>query len=242
MRSSQVRRRAGVLCAFLLMGSATLAAQTQQKGAQKSGVKIPVDNYDEMFNRYLREARETPSPAKAGDAWTWMSSLALDTRARRVNDVITINVIENIVGAGTADSALDKKGEASVTGFSFFGLEKKLPSLVDPTNLAGIKGDTTFKGSGATNRSGVLTAVLAARVREVLPNGDLFIEGVREIEINGDQQVIVLTGVVRTVDIGPGNVVPSTSIGQLRIKYFGNGLMKDNLKPGWLIRVLNKIF
>ena len=83
---------------------------------------------------------------------------------------------------------------------------------------------------------------MTARVTDVLPNGDLVVEGVREIEINGDRQIVVLTGVVRAADIGPSNVVLSTSIGQLRIRYFGRGLMKDNLKPGWLIRVLNKVF
>ena len=51
-----------------------------------------------------------------------------------------------------------------------------------------------------------------------------------------------LGAVVRAFDIGPGNVVPSTAIGQMRIRYFGRGLIKDNLQPGWLIRVLNKIF
>jgi flagellar L-ring protein precursor FlgH len=68
------------------------------------------------------------------------------------------------------------------------------------------------------------------------------LEGIREIDINGDRQVIVLTGVVRTTDLLPDNSVLSARVGQLRIRYFGNGLMKDNLKPGWLIRVLNKIF
>ena len=68
------------------------------------------------------------------------------------------------------------------------------------------------------------------------------IEGAREIEINGDLQMEVLTGVVRPVDIGKDNVVLSPSIGQLRIRYFGRGLIKDNLKPGWLIRAMNKIF
>ena len=47
---------------------------------------------------------------------------------------------------------------------------------------------------------------------------------------------------VRPVDIGRDNVVLSPSIGQLRIRYFGRGLIKDNLKPGWLIRAMNKIF
>ena len=102
--------------------------------------------------------------------------------------------------------------------------------------------NTTFKGGGATSRSGDLSAVITARVSEVLPNGDLALEGVREIDINGDRQIIVLTGVVRTADVGPGNVVPSTAIGQMRIRYFGRGLIKDNLSPGWLVRILNKIF
>jgi len=47
---------------------------------------------------------------------------------------------------------------------------------------------------------------------------------------------------VRTADIGPGNVVASTAVGQMQIRYFGKGLMKDNLNPGWLIRALNKVF
>jgi flagellar L-ring protein precursor FlgH len=79
-------------------------------------------------------------------------------------------------------------------------------------------------------------------VAQVLPNGDLQIEGTREIDINGDRQTILLTGVVRPVDIGPGNVVSSTLIGDMRIRYFGRGLIKDNLTPGWLVRFLNKIF
>ncbi len=52
----------------------------------------------------------------------------------------------------------------------------------------------------------------------------------------------VLTGVCRPRDVSDQNVVLSPSIGQLRIRYFGRGLMKDNLKPGWLVRILNKVF
>ncbi len=84
--------------------------------------------------------------------------------------------------------------------------------------------------------------MMTARVADVLPSGDLVVEGVREIGINGDRQMIVLTGVVRAADVGPTNVVSSTQIGQLRIQYFGQGLMKDSLSPGWLLRILNKVF
>jgi flagellar L-ring protein precursor FlgH len=83
---------------------------------------------------------------------------------------------------------------------------------------------------------------MTARVAELLPNGTMVIEGIREIEINGDRQIVVLTGLVRPSDIGPGNVVASPAIGEMRIRYFGRGLIKDNLQPGWLVKALNKIF
>jgi flagellar L-ring protein precursor FlgH len=83
---------------------------------------------------------------------------------------------------------------------------------------------------------------MTSRVTEVLPNGDLVVEGVREIDINGDRTLIVLTGVIRAIDILPGNVIPSSRIGQLRIRSLSQGLINDSLTPGWLIRILNKIF
>jgi len=154
----------------------------------------------------------------------------------------TINVVENIVGSGSADSALDKKGAGQAAVTQLFGVQSKLPSFIDPTNLVGAASSTTFKGSGSTNRALTLTATMTARVTEVLPNGDLVLEGARELDINGDRQVVVLTGVVRPSSLSKDNSVPSTAIGQLRIRYFGNGLIKDNLRPGILIRILNKLF
>jgi flagellar L-ring protein precursor FlgH len=171
-----------------------------------------------------------------------MNSLMVDTRARHLNDLVTVRVVESITASGTADSSTNKATGASVGVPNLFGLEGKLPALIDPSNMVSAKTNTTFKGGGSTNRAGDVTAVITARVAEVLPNGDLVVEGVREIEINGDRQIVILTGVARVADIAPGNVVLSSALGQLQIRYFGRGLIKDNLSPGWLIRVMNKIF
>lgn len=211
--------------------------QKVQKGASP---KAP-DTYEELYARYLAAARALPVTTSAPDA-SWMSGLFPDLRARRVNDLVTVRVVESVSAAGTADSSLDKnsKGSASVT--KLFGLDTKFPGWLDPTSLANASANTTFKGGGQTTRTGDLTATISARVVEVLPNGDLALEGVREVDINGDLQIIVLSGVVRTADIGPGNVVPSTAVGQMRIRYFGRGLIKDNLQPGWIVKILNKIF
>jgi flagellar L-ring protein precursor FlgH len=204
-----------------------------------SAQKPSSDNYDDIYRRYLGSARATERPDAS---IAWMSGLASDPRARGLNDLVTVRVIESISAAGTADSSLSKKGAGSASVTKMFGLEDKLPGFIDPTALAGLSSETSFEGGGTTVRTGELSAVMTARVAEVLPNGDLVLEGAREIDINGDRQIVVLTGVVRPVDITPNNVVLSTQIGQLRIRYFGRGLIKDNLKPGWLIRILNKIF
>lgn len=227
--------RVGLAIALAVLAAAPTAAQ---KNTQPTGS----DNYDVLYARYLESARRTGTAPAAGPSIDWISNLGLDSRARRLNDLVTIKVVENIEGAGSADSALDKNSKASAGVGSLFGATKKLPGAIDPSNLAGTTSNTSFKGSGTTTRSGALTATITARVLEVLPNGDLVLEGAREIEINGDRQMVVLTGVCRPRDVSDQNVVLSPSIGQLRIRYFGRGLMKDNLKPGWLIRILNKVF
>jgi len=219
--------RTTALAFGIVFAAVTLHAQTPGKRS---------DNYDELYEKYLAEARQSAAAsAPAQQPWGWMSNLGQDFRARRVNDLLTINVIESITGTGSADAALDKQSSANFGFNPNLGFPTKSPTFDGSTN-------TDFKGGGTTTRAGMLQAQMTARVADVLPNGDLVIEGVREIEINGDRQIVVLTGVVRAVDVNPRNAVASTSIGQLRIRYFGRGLMKDNLQPGWLIRVLNKVF
>jgi flagellar L-ring protein precursor FlgH len=230
------RRLVAATAALMIVFFAGTASAEEKKGKKPAAS----DNYDELYERYLQAARAS-APASGTDI-AWMAGLSSDLRARRVNDLVTIKVIESISAVGSADSSLDKSSSGSASVGKFFGLEGRLPSAVDPTSLASVSAGTKFKGAGQTSRSGDLTAIITARVVEVLPNGDLVLEGAREIDINGDRQVAVLTGVLRTSDIQPNNVALSTSVGQLRIRYFGRGLIKDNLQPGWLIRVLNKIF
>ena len=186
-------------------------------------------NYDEIYAQFLETARKLPPP----DA-LWMADLASDPIAHHVNDLVTVRVMESLSATGTADSNVGKSSKADLT----------LPTPTSKlfSKLVPASSDTSFKGAGSTTRAGDLSAVVTGRVAEVLPNGDLFIESVREITINDDRQVVVLTGVARVADISPGNVVLSTSLGELQIRYFGRGLMKDNLSPGWLVRILNKIF
>ena len=198
-------------------------------GAQQA-VAINATKYNELYERYLTSARKSPAPST-----NWMADLTTDPKARRRDDLVTVSVIENLTATGSADANVQKKTDADV----------KIPMPRIAQELARVlphSAETDFNGSGGTTRSTQLSATLTARVVEVLPNGDLVIEGVREIDINGDRSLIVLTGVVRSIDIGQANVVSSSRIGQLQIKSLSQGLIKDSLTPGWLIRILNKVF
>jgi flagellar L-ring protein precursor FlgH len=223
--------------ALVLVMAAGAQAQSKTKGKEEA--------YDAAVTRHLETARALArGNAAATDepSMDWITGLTSDRRARNVNDLITIRVVENIEAAGSADAQLNKASSASAAVPSLFGIESKLPSMIDPTNLASASADSQFKGGGTTTRTSQLTATMTARVAEVLPNGDLVLEGVRELDLNGERQIVVLTGIVRAMDVRRNNSVLSTQVGQLRIQYYGRGLMKDNLKPGWLVRVLNKIF
>lgn len=198
-------------------------------GAAVTPARAQGTNYDEAYASYLAAARRSPN-----GAGMWMNDLTSDLRARRVNDLVTIRVVESMTASGSADSNVGKAGSGSVALPGRLGtmIGKVLPS----------SSQTTFQGSGGTTRSTELSATLTARVTEVLPSGNLVVEGVREVDINGDRSVVVLSGVVRVEDIQPGNVVLSTQVGQLRIRSLSAGLIKDSLTPGWLLRMLNKIF
>lgn len=186
--------------------------------------------YDALYAEYLSTARTMPTAIRP-----WIYDLTGDRRARHVNDLVTIRVVESLSANGAADSTINKSsaGDVFIPGTQVGKiLERIVPNSTD----------TQFNGSGGTNRTTQLSATLTARVMEVLPNGDLVVEGVREVVINGDSSIVVLTGVVRQNDIGTTNTVLSPFIGQLRIQAYTDGVIKDSLKPGWLIRILNKIF
>ena len=210
--------------------SPAAAQQAATVSTQGAGATVTTRKYEDLYERYLASARKTQARPQM-----WMADLASDPKARRLNDLVTVSVIENLSATGSADSNVDKASSANVV----------IPGTQIADQLARLfpySSETAHKGSGATTRSTQLSATVTARVVEVLPNGDLVIEGVREVDINGDRSLVILTGVVRQFDVQSGNVVSSARIGQLQIRSLSQGLIKDSLTPGWLIRALNKVF
>jgi flagellar L-ring protein precursor FlgH len=98
-----------------------------------------------------------------------------------------------------------------------------------------------FAGTGSTSRTGQLQAFVSAKVTEVMPNGDMAIEGTKEVTINRERQILRIRGQVRSRDVTPNNVVLSTAIANMEVVFDGKGIVSDANKPGFLYRFFSWI-
>ncbi len=169
----------------------------------------------------------------------------VDQRAKSIGDIITVNIIEVSQASEAATTDLTKKSTTHAGIPNFFGWETKYVNThpyIDPSNLINANTQNDFSGSGNTTRGGSLTATISAKVVDVLPSGNLAIEGKREIYINNEKKEILLQGVVRPRDIAYDNSVLSTQVADAKMIYTGIGVVGDKQRPGWLARVLDLVW
>jgi flagellar L-ring protein FlgH len=194
------------------------------------------------LDRYVSEAtaRSAASqPATPGSIWSPGSRLAdaaRDLRASQVDDILTILVVEK---ASAVASGTTKTSRASSTKNSIGALAGVTRATGPWANLAGTSGATQLSGDGTTSRDLVLNTTLTARVVAVLPNGAMLVESFKDVSINSERQTIMVRGVVRPADIGPGNTVLSDRVAQLEVRVNGKGVVGDAIRrPFFLYRLL----
>jgi len=195
------------------------------------------------------KTEESRSPIAGGNSlWRDTASLYEDAKARRLNDLITINVVENISGSGTADTKASRKSSVDAGVDNIFGI----PTDLYLKNLYGrnmtfgpaVKGSMqdAFTGSGATTRQGKLIGTITAKVVEVMPNGTLAIESRKEITINNEKQILILRGMVRPDDIAIDNTVLSNRVADAEVFFVGDGVVNGKQDTGWLVKLVDKIW
>jgi len=161
------------------------------------------------------------------------ASLVTNLKAHQVGDLLTIIITENATANATSKTKADNKSEHSGgAGLGFLNFIKPW----------GVSAENKYKGDGNTQRNGSLEAEITAKITEVLSNGDLRIAGTRMININGEKQLIEITGVCRPRDIRPDNTIMSTYVSDAQIAYNGAGIINDNSQPGVVTKVLNWLF
>lgn len=206
------------------------------------------------------------SSARAGSLWTDSATnergMFADKRAKRVGDIVTIVVQENTVGSNSLQLKTARKVDAG-TGNPVTNLlnqfitalpgtilgknrltdnmtKKRVPGagLTVPTLDA--SGSSDYTGGGSITNSQVATSRVAVTVVDVLPNGNMVVEGVRLVRFGGESQFGSLRGVVRAADVQKDNTVLSTNIADAQVEFVSEGSLTEAEKQGWLLRLANK--
>ena len=195
----------------------------------------PLDEYVAAAHR--RAAAATPeSPGSLYAAPATLADMASDFRARNVDDIVTIVVNEQASAAATGTTKTSRASSANAAITSAAGALSAAGRLA---NLLNTNSAQSLSGQGTTSRQTTLTALLGARVVDVLPNGYLVIEGSKTTLVNSENQVITVRGVVRPNDLSNANTVQSGSIAQLELKINGRGVVNDVVRrPNFLYRLL----
>jgi flagellar L-ring protein precursor FlgH len=185
-----------------------------------------------------------------------------DQRASNVGDILTVNIDISdsaTIGNTTARSRATTE-DAGLT--NFLGLERAIPNALfgpaagdaagsgdeaarnayDPATLVGANSGTSYEGAGSVNRSEAISMTVAAIVTDVLPNGNLVIQGRQEVRVNFEKRELLLAGIVRPEDISSGNTIAHTQIAEARISYGGKGQITDVQQPRYGTQLYDIIF
>lgn len=226
-----------VLIIFLttaFYGCVTLPSQKQQMQAHTTDMR---GHEFETFSAPV---------ASEGSLWTDGSSKGLfgDMRAMQVGDLVTVRISEKPTGKLSAKTQTSRDSSIQAGIPNLLGVMESYGNNHSLDNDSMFKANfkPSFKGEGSNSRDGELDAYITARVIQVLSNGNLRILGRQDIKVNRETQHITVSGIIRPEDINTNNEVQSTYIADARIEYSGDGPIADKQRPGWLMRVLDRIW
>ncbi len=213
-----------------------------------SGCATPAKNLPPQPQPYVHKESDLPKPAD-GSLWVDSASLFEDRRARRLNDLVTINIFEKISGSNKAETSTGKETSYDAGIDNFFGAKPPYKNLgnfwgsgnpLKPTIKASAK--NSFDGTGESVQEGNLTGTITAKVIAVQPNGNLVIDSRKEITLNNEKQILVLQGIIRPEDISSDNSISSLKVADAKLYFVGDGIITEKQSPGWLGRMVDQVW
>lgn len=187
------------------------------------------------------------SAARANSLWPSTGSIErsmfADRKAAASGDILTIVVDESAVAQSTQNKKSERESslDDAVQQFLFKAATSGLGTHAGGLPGTSFTGKSSYSGGGSVNNSQSLSARAAVLVTDVLPNGNLVIEGVRIVTFSGETQYVVLHGLVRQDDIARDNTVTSSNIADARVEFVAEGSLTDAQKRGWLAKVYEKL-
>ena len=181
-------------------------------------------------------------PATSGTIYQPARGLSLfdDVKARRIGDTVTIRLAERTQASKSAstDSSKESRLDTGVPTFLGGGV------TMNGDNILNNEWSTSqdFEGRGSSSQSNRLDGNITVTVADVYPNGNLLVRGEKWLTLNQGEEFVQISGIVRPVDIGPDNSVPSYKVADARITYAGKGALADANSPGLLSRFFMKLW
>jgi flagellar L-ring protein precursor FlgH len=204
----------------------------------------PPKYVEQMPSKVAQNIKNDP-----GSLFTNGDNLFSDTKAKKVNDIVTVLITEQITQSSQASKKLSESNndngglfDATISGGAYVGGRKiGLAKTGIGINFPSMNSSRTFQGSGAQQNKEQFETTITARIVKILANGNYYIYGTREIYINGEKQIIEISGVIRPQDISPQNTIDSKYIADAKILYKTEGDMNTYTRPGWLARIWSAI-
>src|ERR1700710_297125 len=164
-----------------------------------------------------------------------------DQRASRIGDIltVTVNITDKANIANETQRSRSNKEDSGITDFigaQTLGVQAK---KVLPGRILTADSTASSDGKGSVNRQEALQTNVAAVVTQVLPNGNLVVEGKQEIRVNFEIRELIVAGIVRPEDIQSDNTIDSSKIAQARIAYGGRGQISDVQQPRYGPQVMD---
>lgn len=167
-----------------------------------------------------------------------------DAKARRIGDILTVALMEDTNSSKSSSTSTDREQTTNVENPTLFGTtpEFNLPGVLplattdDLTLESNLSSSHEFSGSADSDQSNSLSGTITVSVAQVLPNGNLVVRGEKRLNLNRGNEYIKLSGIVRPIDIGANNTVPSTKVADATIIYSQDGELADANKLGFLAR------
>ncbi len=164
-------------------------------------------------------------------------SLFTDQKASQVGDIITILVVESSRASNNAQTSGSRNSNFNFSGSGTMDGNPLIPAV---DGSVGTGND--FAGKGGTETAGMVRTKISAIVDSVLANGNLRIKGKKQISIYGEEQTIIISGIIRPSDIRGQNVVESSAISDAKISIEGSGMIDRMQSPGWLTKLFHWLF
>jgi flagellar L-ring protein precursor FlgH len=183
--------------------------------------------------------------AGPGSLWKEDSSRSMvaDKRAQKVGDILTIIVQENSTASKDNSTKTSKRSSVDAALNTFFYSPANSGLLTKGGALPALQfnGRQDFDGGGKINNSEQITARIAVKVIDVLPNSGLLVEGRKQTSFSGEKQEVILRGTIRLEDVTANNTVFSYNVADASIQFISKGTISDNQRKGWFMKIWEKL-